>query len=271
MKYRSKDVLSAAFEGDLPRLKLLAQSAAPGGLMDDDEWTEDHEAEVDNFVRHASPSLQALENRGEQEEEEEVSDADEVDQDKETLRNIAHKIIRRTAISKILNQQGKIQLGNSPVALKTYGISVTVKEKLQEDGTLGEGAVFDISWKPCERGPFLGNALHWAVLGRSHSCLAYLVLHNCSLSSGLSDKTQAGVSPIDLAKANKSFQVLHDMEEAVKKRDEELQAEEDAIVDIEVRMTGRIERLKQKRLEREQAERDEEREANAEEEEEEQD
>lgn len=265
MKYRAKTLCAAAFEDDVSRLRLLSLASAPGGLADDEDWTEEHEAAVQSLMHELCPTLMKDPGGGEGGEEEDVSDPEPEEEEKEKLKAIAHARLRRQAVGAMLAAPDLLPSGTSPVTLTNYGISLSVREdaaqETSEEAAIGEVRV-TYYWKPCQHSTYAATPLHWAVLARAHAAVRFLVLHEapCDATVCWREKTEKDVfqlpddvTPAAVAAANRSPATLRVLEAAIAERDAVYQKEEESIVDINGSVEQRHGRRERRRLEAEQA------------------
>lgn len=191
MVCRPRDICSAAFANDLQRLRLLLLTSAPGGLEnnEEDDLSDEDEAAIDadpELVRlHAQYNL----TRGDEEEEaddveefgeegeaeldEEEAEAQEADFD--VCRRFVRRELRARAIAALVNQPGTLQIGTNLANIRSYGVLFSATEA--NDCEAENRLPLHVEWKPSLRSPFAAYPLHWAVLGKAHEAIAFLIEH----------------------------------------------------------------------------------------------
>lgn len=165
---RPNDLFTASYYGDLKKVKELLHIEP---VEDDPPFDEDFDplAPVDE-------------------------EAEEAAKDRAARRKAnADELARRLA------QTGRIVTRLSPVHVKHYGFGVLVTEKNMECA---------VKFKPSAKSQAVATALHWAVLGREHEIVKYLLEMGADVQA---EVPEYGVAAREIAEKNK----LRETEKAI--------------------------------------------------------
>ncbi|CCW64438.1 unnamed protein product [Phytomonas sp. EM1] len=262
-----EDAEEEAIDANPEMVNLLAQYELGAASDDDYEGGKNDAAQVDDDV-----------------DDEELQQADLA-----LFRRIVRREIREAALARNLNTPGLLQVGTNPVEITPHGVFFSIREDPQggsgEAGgpsqgessrDTGEEAVIPlrVSWKPSKRSPLRASPLHWAVLGRSHEAIRLLIelgadarqeIHQDVgftpdlLPSPTMNHTAErggcpirGLTPEELAIANRSDATLKVLRAAVATRSQILERRSEEKQNIEGRLEQRKARREKERLSREQ-------------------
>lgn len=111
-----------------------------------------------------------------------------------------------------------------------------------------EKALLTVHWKPSKRSTYPAYPLHWAVMGRSHRAIRYLIKNGADpeLSAVL------GLLPKDIATANGLHETLHVLEMSMKEYKEMLQKDDEEKKKIESELEQLKAAKERRKMEREQ-------------------
>lgn len=221
------------------------------------------------------------------EEEEEAAEADRQAQQHDLLiyRCMLAEQRHRESVAQRLQQHGFVQVSTTPpVDLTPYGILFSCREKAvpsssawapgEEVESSATATPLQVRWQPSKRSRYAGTPLHWAVLGRAHAMVKFLVEHGADELAGLifvdstttrstpakgehaaSDSMKdttamrvlAQLTPGSMAEANESYATLHVLDAALAARAANQADREAFYVALEQRMQRRQQRYVRRR------------------------
>lgn len=111
-----------------------------------------------------------------------------------------------------------------------------------------EDVALTVHWKPSKRSTHMAYPLHWAVMGRSHRAIRYLVQHGADPELGV----LADLRPRDVAVSNGLHETLHVLEKSISAYKEALQKEEEEKQKIESELEQLKAAKERRKMEREQ-------------------
>lgn len=141
--------------------------------------------------------------RDPQEEEEERERAEQREKNVETIKGL-------------LAREDVLTTRLSPVNIAKYGLHLFVEEK---------DYVCTSRFRTSAKSTIAASPLHWAVLGRAHKAVAFLVSKGADSSSKC---PVLGATPAEIAEANGSYETLRVLSEAVALREEAVASEAEA-------------------------------------------
>ncbi|KEG14001.1 hypothetical protein DQ04_00671040 [Trypanosoma grayi] len=182
---RARDLCTAAFYDDVQRLRQLVRAALP----------EDEEEEEEEQVA------------GDEEEEEE--------EEQIALNNLGRRRRRREAVAALLGGANLLRVVETG---EEYGFLFRVEE-LRNDGRLQP------QFKVSRRSRYPAAPLHWAVLGRSHHAVEFLVTRGVDVLQEVPDFPS--VTAAAICQCNNSLETARRLEKAVEVHQQRLQNEEE--------------------------------------------
>ncbi|EKF32591.1 hypothetical protein MOQ_003556 [Trypanosoma cruzi marinkellei] len=187
---RPRDFCTAAFYDDVQRIQQLIRAALSG----EDE---------------------------EEEEEEIVDNADEEDVDEEeqvSIRRLERAQKRRATIASLLGKPGLLRVVETG---EEYGFMFRVEETYDNEG----GCCLKPKFKLTRKSRYPAMPLHWAVLGRSHGAVEFLVKNGVDVQLEVPDLP--GVTAAFICACNNSFETARRLEKAIQGHRKRLQKEEE--------------------------------------------
>lgn len=273
---RPRDIFSAAFLNDTQRLHFLATEGVPGGYEDDEdgELEEEEEAAIDadeELVRLKQLYIPTGDEEDEEDNRDEVDDdnySQEAEEERENkveqFRKLIRRKLRRRAIALKVNVSGLIKTGLTPVDMHSYGVMFRSVQTINEKCSIADNMFtanapgshpLTVHWKPSKRSQFPAYPVHWAVMGRSHESLRFLVLNgaNTDVMAGESSPLfPKGLTAAQVAESNGLYDTLEVLRTAVEEHTKKVQREEEEKQLIESQLE-QIKAIKERRkMEREQ-------------------
>lgn len=172
--------------------------------------------------------------------EDEELDPQEIEEAKERSEQRAKNA---ETIQKLLSATDVLTTRLSPVDVRRYGLHLFVVES---------GFHCVSRFKTSAKSSLTATPLHWAVLGRSHAAIEFLVSQGADIHALC---PVLGVSPVDIATVNKSFETLKVLHMAKAKYDESVQAKADSVAAKEKMIADHAEAVKEYRRREEEEER----------------
>ncbi|RNF03587.1 hypothetical protein TraAM80_05747 [Trypanosoma rangeli] len=202
---RSRDLCSAAFYDDVQRMKQLIRAS----LLSEDE--EDEETAIYN------------------------DEDEEVEEEQLSIHRLERIRKRRAAVASLLGKPGLLRVIETG---EEFGFMFRVVEVCENDGGCGLKTQFKLT----RRSRYPAMPLHWAVIGRSHRAVEFLVSSGVDVDQEVCDfpKVTAAV----ICACNESFETARRLEKAVEVQRQRLQNEEED-------HRKWVETLEKKKLERE--------------------
>ncbi|KAF8291585.1 hypothetical protein TcYC6_0124260 [Trypanosoma cruzi] len=186
---RPRDLCTAAFYDDVQRIQQLIRAALSG--------------------------------EEEEEEEEIVDNADEEDVDEEeqlSIRRLERAQKRRATVASLLGKPGLLRVVETG---EEYGFMFRVEETYDSEGARRLKPKFKLTRK--SRYPAM--PLHWAVLGRSHRAVEFLVKNGVDVQLEVPDLPR--VTAAFICACNDSFETARRLEKAIQGQRQRLQKEEE--------------------------------------------
>eukprot|EP00744_Colponema_vietnamica_P016361 GILI01022946.1.p1 GENE.GILI01022946.1~~GILI01022946.1.p1 ORF type:complete len:246 (-),score=51.34 GILI01022946.1:70-807(-) len=189
---RPNDMCTASYYGDIAKIKELMSVPE----------VDEEPAPPEDFDPASQP------------EELEEADPQEVE---EALERAAQRAKNTESIQKLLATSDVLVTRLSPVDTRRYGLHLFVTE---------DNYVCSSRFKTSLKSSLAATPLHWAVLGRSHNAIEFLVSQGADIDAAC---PLLKVSPLDIAKANKSFETLNIINQAKDQYEQGVQSKADAV------------------------------------------
>ncbi|ORC90446.1 uncharacterized protein TM35_000082440 [Trypanosoma theileri] len=201
---RSRDICTAAYYDDVERIKQIVHASIQGG---DEEEEEEQDLGAE-------------------------SDEEEMEEERDFLRRLEKLEKRREMIAALLSTTGLLKTLETG---EQYGFLFRVEEQ-EKDGSLQP------HFKVSRRSQYAAAPLHWAVLGRSHHAVEYLVRNGVDILQEVPGFPK--VTADFICQSNRSLETARQLEKAVEVRQQRLQNEKKKKLQV-------LESLENKKRERE--------------------
>ncbi|KAH9578166.1 hypothetical protein LSM04_006705 [Trypanosoma melophagium] len=182
---RSRDICTAAFYDDVERIKQIVHASIQGG---DEEEEEEQDLAAE--------------------------DEDEMEEERLFLRRLEKLEKRREMIAALLTTPGLLHTLETG---EQYGFLFRVEEREKVGGLQQQ-------FKVSRRSQYMAAPLHWAVLGRSHHAVEFLIKSGVDVLQEVPEFPK--VTADFICQCNKSFETARILEKVVAVRQQRLQNEE---------------------------------------------